>query len=239
MPGDDLRKLWKLHLVDLGLHEIRKRAAALDPGRKIQGELAVLTADFDTKNAALKSLTSEQTDTELQQKSLDDKLKRIDKELYGGKVVNPREVATLQKEVATLKNHRGDLDVRLLELWEEIPPARVLAEESGKKVAAKKQELDEYQKTVFKLKAQLEAEFKERAAQRPIAAQEVPPALLARYEAIRKKYDGIGMARISKTGSCEACGTRLPTKVVEDVKDGRVVTCEACHRILYASEGLL
>ena len=83
------------------------------------------------------------------------------------------------------------------------------------------------------------AKFKERAAQRPIAAQEVPPALLARYEAIRKKYDGIGMARISKTGSCEACGTRLPTKVVEDVKDGRVVTCEACHRILYASEGLL
>src|SRR2546423_3005099 len=239
MPSDDLRKLWKLHLVDLGLHEIRKRAAALDPGRKLQGELAVLTADFDTKNAALKSLTGEQTDTELQQKSMDDKLKKVDKELYGGKIVNPREVANLQKEVATIKNHRGDLDVRLLELWEEIPPARAMADEAGEKVAVKRRELDEYQKTVLKLKAELEAEFKQRAAQRPLAAQEVPPALLARYEAIRKKYDGIGMARISKTGSCEACGMRLPTKVVEDVRDGRVVTCEACHRILYGSEGLI
>src|SRR5690348_7343349 len=100
MADLDLRKLWKLHLIDLSLLEIRKRAAALDPGRKMQGELAALNAVYEAKTAHVKTLSGEQTDLELQQKSIDEKLKKIDKDLYGGKVVNPREVEALQKEIS-------------------------------------------------------------------------------------------------------------------------------------------
>ena len=239
MPIDDLRKLWKLHLVDLALHEIRKRAAGLDPGRKIQAELAALTQDFEQKSSAAKVLTTEQTDAELHQKSIDDKLKRIDKDMYGGKVVNPREVEALEREIAILKKQRGDIDVRLLELWEEIPPTKKLAEEAAARVAEKKKELDEYQKNVIKFKHQLESEFKERSEKRPGLAKEVPASLLARYEAIKQRQGGIGMAEVTKKGACGGCGTQLPTKVVENAKEGNVVTCEACHRIIYASEGLI
>lgn len=237
--SNDLRNLWRLHLVDLGLHEIRQRAAALDPGRKIQGELAALNTELEAKNEHLKTLRGEQTDIELRQKSIDEKLKKIDKELYGGKVVNPREVEALQKEIATLKKQRGDLDTKLLELWDAIPPVQAEVDVLAKKVAEKKAELDEYQKKVLKLKAQLEAEFKERSAQRPALAKEVPTSMLARYDSVRQKHAGIGMAGVTKNGNCDACGTKLPVKNIEAAKEGRIVTCEACHRILYASEGLI
>jgi len=148
-------------------------------------------------------------------------------------------VDALQREIGLLKKKRGDIDSRVLELWEEIPPVKAVADEVAQRVAAKKKELDEYQKNVLKFKAQLEAEFKERAERRPVLAKEVPAALLARYEAVRQRLGGVGMAEVTKTGACGSCGTSLPTKVVEDAKEGKVVTCEACHRILYASEGLI
>lgn len=239
MPDLEMRKLWKLHLVDHQLLDLRKRAAALDPGRKQQNELAAANTEHDAKLAHLKTLTSEQTDTELQQKSIDEKLKKIDKDLYGGKVVNPKEVAALEGEIANLKKRRGDLDVKLLELWEAIPPAKDATEKSHQVVKERKAALEEHQKSILKLKAQIEKEFAERSALRPQLAKEVPAALLSRYELIRQKNGGIGMAGISKKGTCEECGTNLPTKTIESAKEGRMVTCEACHRLLYFTEGLI
>lgn len=235
----DLRKLHKLHQVDVAIHEIRKRAEALDPGKRIQAEINGLTADFNAKDEAAKKYASELSDLELKQKGIDDKLKKIDKDLYGGKVVNPREVENLQKEIGILKNQRGDLDLRILELWDLAPPARKAAEEVQALIDAKKKELAEYQKKVVQAKAQLEAQYKEQTAKRPALAAEVPKPLLARYDAIRQKMHGVGMAEVIKGGNCSRCGTHLPLKIVEDALDGRVVTCESCHRIIYASEGLV
>lgn len=234
-----MRNLWKLHLIDSQLFEIRNRAAALDPGRKIMAELAALKARFEAKNGHLKTLHAEQTDLELQQKSLDEKLKKIDKELYGGKIVNPREVEAFQKEIQIFKNKRNDIDSKLLELWEAIPPVKKEADALEAVVQAKSKELGEFQKKVMAVKSQLEAEFKDRSQKRPLLAKEVSPSLLSRYDAIRHKRNGNGMAGISKKGTCEECGTNLPVKAIESAKEDRAVTCESCHCILYYSEGIL
>jgi predicted nucleic acid-binding Zn-ribbon protein len=108
-----------------------------------------------------------------------------------------------------------------------------------KKVDALKAELAEHQKEVLHQRAKLEQEFKARAAERPDAAKKVDPALLTRYESIRQKHGGLGMAMIDKRGACMLCGTLLPRKTVEAALEDRVITCETCHRILYASEGLI
>jgi hypothetical protein len=239
MADLELRKLWKLHLVDHQLADIRLKAAALDPGRKIQAELAALKAAHDAQAAHVKSLVGNQTDIELEQKSLDEKLKRIDKDLYGGKVVNPKEVALLEKEIEHLKSLRGDLDLKILEIWDALPSAKKEADASQAEITAKNQELAEAQRKVLVIKAQLEKDFKERAAMRPQLAKEVSAPLLGRYELIRQKHAGVGMAGVSRKATCEACGTNVPTKSVMDAKDGKLVTCEACHRILYASDGLI
>jgi len=240
MPELGLRNLWKLHLIDHALLELRKQAANLDPGRAIQAQLAKLTADFDAKSGAAKALSAEQHDLELQQRAIADKLKKIDKELYSGKVINPREVSALQREIQILNGQRSEMDNRIMELWEEVPPAQKLASESQKLVEAKKAELDEYQKKVLNVRSQLEKDFKERAALRGPTAKEVPPAILSRYEAIRQKYNGIGMAEVEqKRGACSACGTLLAVKLIVGAKEGKVITCESCHRILYAPEGMM
>lgn len=239
MASGDLLHLWKLHLIDSALVEIRARAAALDPGRAIMAKIEAEQKAADEVIGGAKSLSGELTDLELKQKGIDDKIKKFEKELYSGKVVNPREVESINREIAMLKRQRGETDVRILELWELVPPAKTKAEEAQKRIDELKAQLKQFQKGVLETKTKLEQDFKSASAQRNPMAADIPAGLLAKYDSIRNRHGGIGMARIQKNGSCGSCGTRLPTKVIEDVKDDRTVTCESCHRILYYSESVI
>lgn len=234
-----LRTLWKLHLIDAAIVDIRHKAASMDPGRKIQAEIDKLTAVYEELLAKSKALSSELTDLELQQKGIEAKLKKIDTDLYGGKVVNPREVEDLQHQIDVLKKQRTKNDERILELWELVPPAAKAAEDAHAPIDVKKKELAEHQKKVLEMKKALETEFKELNAKRPTAAQAVSPGLLARYDAIRQKHGGIGMTTVDRRGNCTMCGTLLPKKTVESALEDKVVTCEECHRIVYATEGVI
>lgn len=238
MSGLDLRKLHQLHLIDLAILEIKKTAAALDPGKAILAKIAKLTEVRDAAAKELHDLTSEQKDLELRQKSIDEKLKKIDGDLYGGKIVNPREVENLEKEVGNLKAQRSKIDDRLFEIMEFLPAAQAKVDEAEKPIAAQKQELAAYQKDVLVKKKALEDDFRLKSAARPDAEKAVSPAFLERYNAIKQRCGGIGMADV-KRGQCTMCGINVATKLIEAAKEGRIVTCESCHRILYASDGLI
>ncbi len=211
----------------------------MDPGRKIQAEIDKLTAVFDELNAKAKALSAEQTDLELQQKSIETKLRKIDGDLYGGKVVNPREVEDLQHQIDGLKKQRSKNDERILELWDLVPPAKKAAEDAHAPIEAKKKELIEHQKKMIELKKTLETEFKELNAKRPVALEGISAGLMARYDAIRQKHGGLGMTCPDRRGNCSMCGTVLPKKTIETALEDKVVTCEECHRIVYATEGVI
>lgn len=239
MASADLRRLWKLHLIDVAIQEIRNRAANLDVGQKFLKEIEVLNAEYADKGGKAKALSAELHDLELQQKTIDDKLAKIEKELYGGKIVNPREVENFEKEIEILKRQRSSFDERILELWEIVPPARAVADKIEAAIADKQKLVAEQRKKAVAIKTQLEADFKQRTAERPAAAKEVNPSLLAKYEAIRPNHDGIGMAEFVKGRQCGGCGTLLPERTLQNAKDDKVVTCETCHRILYFTEGVI
>ncbi len=237
MP-DSLDRLWRLHKIDQAVFEIRARAAALDPGKRLSEEIADAQRELDEAQAEVHALSGQASDLELAQKGIDEKIKRFDKELYGGGVVNPREVEALQKEVVLLKKERGDLDVRILELWDRIPEAKEAAQAAEEVLKTKKAELAEHRKTVLESKEKLESAFKEATARRAPALEGLEPAMIARYDAIRQKHGGLAMSKVLKDGSCELCGTMQPRKSIEAAKEGRIATCESCHRILYWSDGL-
>lgn len=238
MPSAELRRLHQLHLIDQALNEIRKRAAALDPGRKTAAEIKAL--EQSVEGGPARTLQAELNDLELKQKTFDEKIKKFEKDLYGGKVVNPREVEAIQKEIEILKRQRGELDERILVIWEELPSAKDQSEKAEKKIAELQQRLVGEQKAAMQTKTQLEAEFKEATARRPEIAKQVSATLLARYEGIRQKHAGVGMGDVDvRKSTCGACGTSLPTRTIEMLKDDKVVTCESCHRILYYNDGVV
>jgi len=233
----DLFPLIKLHQVDAAIVEIRKRAAAWDPGRALTAEIQRLTGLVEEAKKDHQQRQGSVTDLELKQKTLRDKLAKFDKELYGGKVVNPREVEAIQKEMEMLKQHIADLDGQILSAMESVPEADAELPQLTKELEIRRRQLDEHQKKALEAKAEMEAVFKELSAQRPALESKVDPGLLKQYDAIRKRHDGIGMSEITKPGTCARCGVQVPSKNVILALEGKLVTCDECHRLLYTLVG--
>lgn len=238
MASQDLRRLWKLSNIDNGLVEIRNRAAKLDTGAKIQADIQRLEDSIKADESNARKLRGEQKDLELKQKSIQDKLAAIEKELYSGRVVNAREVENFEKEKVSLKRLRDSADERLLELFELLPPAEELEKKILARIESLKKSLVDRRKKAIEEKKQLEAEFARLNAARPDAVRIVAPGLLARYESIRQRYGGIGMVEVVDN-VCGGCGTNQPERTLEALKEDKVVTCESCHRLFYYTEGVI
>jgi predicted nucleic acid-binding Zn-ribbon protein len=132
------------------------------------------------------------------------------------------------------------MDERVMELWDLVPPAEAKVAERSKEIEALKGQLAEKRKLAVGLKSQIEEEYKRLTGARAQVALDVRnPTLLAKYESIRQRHGGQGMAEITKSGHCSACGTHQPERTIELLKDGRPTTCESCHRLLYFTEGVV
>lgn len=239
MASTELQRLWKLNQVDSGLVDIRQRAANLDIGKKLQAELDELKKQDAEVGGQARKLSAELTDLELAQKGIDEKLKKIDKQMYGGSVVNPREVENLEKEIAALKRQRDSNDEKILGLWDTVPPAKEAAAKIEAKIGEIQGQIVERKKAAVVEKQKLEAEFARLTQLRPDAARGINPGLMNKYDSIRQRMGGVGMAEVTRKNSCAGCGTVIAERAVQSLKDEKVVTCESCHRILYYTEGVV
>jgi predicted nucleic acid-binding Zn-ribbon protein len=235
----ELQRLWRLAQIDRQIVEVRTRAAQLDVGQRSQAAIDKLMPEYEEAKSKLKSAEQNVTDLELKQKGDElKKKKKIHQELYGGKIVNPREVANLEKEIAMIQKHQDEDAEKLLELYDLLPAATDAYKAVAAKYDALVKQRDERRKVAVTEKAKLEAAFKEASAKRPEAVKGISPGLLARYDNIRQLHGGIGMVEaILKTSNCGGCGTHLPERTLSLLKDDKVAICEDCHRLLYFTEG--
>lgn len=240
MASNESLRLWRLAQLDNRLAEVRARAANLDVGQKLAAEVKAVEAKAAEVNAAFHGMVGESKDLELANASIAEKIKRVDKELYGGTVVSPREIEKLNKEIAAQKKQSEKNDERLLELMESIPPAEETATKWARALEQRKKMLAARQAEARTEQAALQTEYKELGAKRPEIAKIVNPSLLARYESIRQRHGGIGMVQVDiKRNTCEGCGTHLPERTIQGLKDDKPLACETCHRLLYYTEGMV
>lgn len=232
MADSTLYELYRLHLIDRVLEEDRARYTALDAGKSILKQIADYKAKYQSEIEAGPTLQREIKDLELRVGGMRDRLKQVDKELYSGKVVNPREIAAYEQEIEHLKQRIADAETEELEKMEGTTAADALSQRHNQVLADATKKYQTKKAHDLRLGEEIQTRYKSKAAERAAQAKLVSAPLLAQYEAVRKKQGGIGMGIVEK-GACGACGTNLPTKVIESLDKDRLVTCESCHRILF------
>jgi len=205
------------------------------------GELLARLGDDRALQAARANLADEQQRLDglhRQQRSAEDEIEDIEsriraaeKQLYGGKVVNPKELANLQQEVNMLQKRRDRLETQALEIIE-------LAEAAAAQLAATSSTLagleDAWQREQQQLSAEIER-LKSRLGklnqQRRSLAETIDPAALACYQGL-KKQKGLPVARVEQ-GICRGCRISLSLSKLQQVRSGTLVQCGQCGRILF------
>lgn len=230
---DQLNALYELQKLDVEIARASMGLEALTGALALRKQHAAAKKERDAAEKVAADSEIELMDSELKLKSIDEKRTATEKRLYGGTVSNPKELSSLEKEIEHLKNQQGQLDGRVLELYEQVETLR----ETAKSVNAIFEEIEKQARAALGKEAterkRLEAELARLEPERAdMAAKITDKHLLSRYDAIRKKSGGTGMAKIVDH-RCEGCHVAVTNFTIRNIfEDKGIEYCENCGRIL-------
>jgi uncharacterized protein len=227
-----LAHLWALQLVDSRLAAARARRAALDDGSGLRAEVDVARRSAAETAARLHESQAALKDHELHLAGTEAKQRKIEGDLYGGRISNPKELSSMQEELAMLARTRDHLEDQILALLDQVETLKeeASAAEAGRKAIEQRLAVHLAEHDVAR--ARLDAEIETLTAERAVCASRVEARLLKKYAGIAAQESGIGIVAI-QNGLCGGCHNALPTGFVTRVRDGQLLICERCRRILY------
>ena len=230
---ETLKALYAVQQIDSSVQRAKKAQVALDNGTAATAAAQSARSLAQQKRSAWQKSSGDLKDSELKLEAIETKRKNYQQKLYQGTVTNPKELSNIEKEIEALGRQRSDLDGRILELMEETEQAQAaltVAEEEARQTEGHQSA------TVAAFRSRHEAlalELADLARQRQDAMLLVEDkAALKRYEDIRAKTGGIGIARI-EGNSCGGCRMTLPATLIKTVREAaQMQTCENCGRLL-------
>jgi len=229
------RDLYDLQRLDARLRQLERALAALDDGAQLRALAERTAAEEAAVSAELRARHTRMRDLELELQGVMDKTRRIEQDLYSGRIGNPKELSAMQAEVALLGRQRQRLEDEMLAVMEEIER---LTEREGVLTAqrqARQRELEDYLLQYQGHTRTITAEIDTVRRARQAKAAEIDPEVLHRYERLRQRKDGVAVAAVTN-GICEGCHVAIPQGRVAQILEGeRLYTCEECGRILYVS----
>ncbi|MER3413648.1 MAG: hypothetical protein C4341_05315 [Armatimonadota bacterium] len=227
-----LNDLLKLQKIDTEIHELEARFAAIDPGRKLTAAVKMAREAKDAAEAKLKEMRQELEDLQLKTKGIEQKIEAEAKRLYSGGVYNAKDAEAIDREIANLKQRRAQADERVLELWELLPAVEKDFNEKQALLQEAESLLTQHQAKYEEVKRKFVAKARSLIAKRKEQASRCDPELLERYEAVRKKRAGVGIAEVVDE-TCSACGIAVPKAQIDSLTGGDCIeTCSNCLRIL-------
>ncbi len=235
MPSvrDTLTALYAVQEIDTLIVRARRSQAGLDNGTEASAAAEAANAASKQKRDALHKLAGDLKDSELKLETVETKRKSYRQKLYQGTVTNARELANIEKEIDALGRQQSDLDGRILALMEEVEQAQAassVAEAQAHTAEGHRTEvLAAYRSRHDALALELTSLGQQREA---AAARAEDAAALKRYDAIRGKSAGVGIAKI-EGDTCGGCRMKLSSTLIKTVKElAQIQTCENCGRLL-------
>jgi len=201
-------------------------------------EINVLENDFSGISAGLKKLEDDlkkeqliQKDKELELQSKEDTVNKQKGQL--SLVKTNKEYNALQLEIEKLKADNSLLEEDIIVLLEKVDNFKKTVTEERERVAAQEKNLNESKKVVEldiqELKQKLDALMAER--KRAVEGT-LKPEVLDRYQRILNNRGEMALA-VVKDNICSGCSMGLRPQVVNELKLGKMLTCDNCSRILY------
>ncbi len=227
-----LPSLWAVQQVDSRLAAARSRREVLDDGSSLRAEVEAARAAAADAASRLHETQAALKDHELQLATTEGKQKKAEADLYGGRISNPKELASLQEDLTSLARTRDHLEDQVLGLLDRVEALKGDAEESRRVCRALEDRLTAHVAEFEQTRDRLDAEITALASERAALAERVEPRAFKKYEDIAAQEGGVGMVAILG-GFCGGCRNDVPPEFVSRIRNDRIVTCERCHRILY------
>ncbi len=227
--------LIELQRVDSEILDLTRSGAA-HPQR-----LAELERQIGQAKALLEGEQQKLADNEKQRRDLEQEVsaQRDTIKKWEGRLTElrtPREYSALSREIDIAKKSVEGLEEQSRELRGMAEPIKKAIDERQLELMERQEsvggEAQEIRQKISTLKGRL-AQLQE---SRDVAARVVDTALLARYDAIRKKR-GVALVPV-QNGTCRGCHMNLPPQLYNMLRSRQIdiETCPSCYRLVYAPD---
>ncbi len=229
--GVTTTKLSDLQDLDLERDRLEGRIVAIEEEIKEPAELLDLRDDAAEAEAEIAEVDPERIDLELRSGELEGKIGAEQERLYGGKVKSPRELQDIEAEVKNLKVLLDDLELRELEVLEQLDGLQ-------KRLADDRKEIKRAEREWVKVARERLAEKESATAKIEALGKEIEPARAAvnaeplkLYDRLRTQKQGRAVAKLAGM-LCEGCGIGVSEADSKQARAGdTIVQCRSCRRI--------
>ena len=176
-------------------------------------------------------LKTEREENELKVKKISEAMARSKEKLLD--VKTNKEYQAMLKEIETAETSLGELESQIIILMEEMDElsAQVKQDQETLKQAEKNYLDDE--KIIEEKLSSVDAESDEWNRKRLALQKNIPEDLLALYEKIRKRNQGVGVIPVWKA-VCSGCHMNIPPQLYNELqRSSDLLSCPSCHRIMY------
>jgi len=223
--GDVLDQRWRAHPAVKAVIDLSERAEALAEQRAA-AEQAV--ADLRSRVRA-----AEREAEEIRAKQAKDRTR-----LDTGAVSSPRELESLQHEIATLQTKLDGVETTELEAMEELDEAESALAEVVSSLDSVTTERERHEAELAQARSQIDVEREAVAADRAEVLADISEALVMQYERVRTQHGGVGVGAL-RHGRCEGCRLTLtPADLarMHSAPPDELIRCEECGRLLVRVE---
>ncbi len=236
-PNEAQLRLLDLQEHDTALDRLTHRRRTLpehEEVERLQGRLAELRTAIVTAETEASDLSREQTKAESDVDQVRTRAERDRARLDSGQLSSPKELETLQSEIASLERRQSELEDTVLEIMERREGAERRRDELTSDSSDIERQLGEVQQRRDTALHEIDEEMASVGEQRTAARKEIPEELLGLYDRLREQYTGVGAAELWR-GRCQGCHLALNTVDLNHMRDApedEVLRCEECRRIL-------
>ena len=154
--------------------------------------------------------------------------------LDSGAVSAPKELESLQHEIATLGKRQAELEEVELEIMQNLEDAQGAASELLSNETETTQKLAQVTQARDDVFADIDFEINSLTTQRTQISGSLPADLIAMYDKIRSDHGGIGAALIQRR-TCQGCNISIDAQELDKIRSmpaDAIARCDECRRIL-------
>ena len=199
--------------------------------QKIDEEFQRFKESISQSAMRYEKLKTQREENELKVKKISEAMARSKEKLLD--VKTNKEYQAMLKEIETAETSLGGLESQIIILLEEMDELSVQVKQDQETLKhAEKNYLDD-KKIIEEKLSSFDAESDEWNSKRLVLQKNIPEDLLALYEKIRKRNQGVGVIPVWKA-VCSGCHMNIPPQLYNELqRSSDLLSCPSCHRIMY------
>lgn len=234
---EKLKALEELQQVDLELNEVQAEAEGVPRRRaEIEARVAEARTAYDAQKARMADNERERRGQEQLLGLERDKVKKWEGRL--GEIRTPREYAALSREIDIAKKTNEGVSEQLRELAAQAAELQKGLEAAEEQLSEREMAAQDELAALAKRGDEQDERLRALQARRAEVSKRVDPALLAKYENIRRRRAGIAVAPVVGA-TCRGCNRNIPPQLAIVLQRAdSIEICPNCQRIIYSSSAV-